>query len=92
MNKQGIFSGRSETPLAEEGIEQAQAAGNELKDKHIDLIISSPMERAKETARIIAQEIGYDPNAIVINDLFIERAFGHLEGTTYQPEMEMDHI
>jgi uncharacterized phosphatase len=83
MNKRGFFSGRTETPLAPEGIEQAEAAGREAKGLAIDLIVSSPMERARETATLIAQQIGYPVAEIVINDLFMERDFGSLEGQEY---------
>lgn len=90
MNKQGVFSGRTETPLAPEGIEQAAAAGRAAKDLHIDLIVSSPMERAKETAAIIAEAIGYPVADIMIEELFMERAFGVLEGTTYVQGMDVE--
>lgn len=83
MNKKGIFSGRTETPLAPEGIEQCEKAGRKAKKLNIDFIISSPMERARETAALIAQQIGYPLGDIAINDLFMERDFGSLEGTEY---------
>lgn len=90
MNKKGVFSGRTETPLDTEGIAQAQAAGREAKNLQIDLIISSPMERCRETATIIANAIGYPLDEIVFEDLFMERAFGVLEGTAYRTDMDLD--
>ena len=83
MNVAGLLSGRTETPLTEKGIEQATTAGKELKQKlpHIDLIICSPYERTYETAKLIANEIGYPIEKIQKNDLFVERTFGILEGT-----------
>lgn len=83
MNVAGILSGQTETPLTEKGIEQAKSAGKELKQKlpHIDLIICSPYERTYETAKLIANEIGYPIEKIQKNDLFIERTFGVLEDT-----------
>lgn len=92
MNKLGIFSGRVNTPLAEEGVAQATAAGLALQDKQVDLIIASPMERTRETARIIADQIGYPRDNIVISDLFIERDFGSLEGAPYDPNLDMEGI
>lgn len=92
MNKKGIFSGRTETPLAPEGLQQALQAGRGAKDLGIDCIVSSPMKRALDTATIIAQEIGYPVDKIIISDLFMERAFGSLEGQTYQPNMAMEDI
>ncbi|MDB5175632.1 MAG: histidine phosphatase family protein [Candidatus Saccharibacteria bacterium] len=92
MNKQGIFSGRTETPLAPEGLAQAKAAGLELKDVGVDCIVSSPMKRARHTAQIIADEIGYNKDKIILNDLFMERAFGPLEGTPYSKHLQMEDI
>jgi broad specificity phosphatase PhoE len=68
------------TPLNQNGIEQAKKTGkylNNRKDK-IDFILSSPLERSKQTAEIIAKEINYtstiayDPNLsdVKINDKY----------------------
>jgi broad specificity phosphatase PhoE len=92
MNKKGIFSGRTETPLASEGVHQAKLAGQGAKDLGIDCIVSSPMKRAIDTATIIAREIGYPADKIIVSDLFMERAFGSLEGQTYQPHMNLEDI
>lgn len=83
MNKSGIVSGRTDTPLSDEGQEQAVAAGRQLKDAAIDCIVTSPMGRAKHTAELIAQEIGFPKDQIVTSDFFNERDFGPLEGTAY---------
>lgn len=92
MNQKGIFSGRTETPLTQDGIRQAELAGLELQHHGINCIVSSPMKRARDTAAIIARQVGFDPQAIIINDHFMERAFGALEGTPYTPDLKMDHI
>ncbi len=44
--------------LTPRGIEQARKAGAYLKDKNIFAVISSPTGRTRQTARIIAEEIG----------------------------------
>lgn len=98
MNKKGIFSGRTDTPLAPEGVKQCEEAGREAKALGIDFIVCSPMERARETAALIAQQIGYPVEEIAINELFMERDFGSLEGTLYStnrdfsryPDVESD--
>lgn len=92
MNEQGIFSGVTETPLTETGRQQAVDAGQQLKEIGIDCIVSSPVTRALDTARIIAEQIGYDPTRIIINNYFTERDFGPLEGTTYKPGMDLDSV
>ncbi len=41
--------------LTKRGLEQAKVLAQEFKDKKVDLIFSSPLSRARETAKIIAQ-------------------------------------
>jgi broad specificity phosphatase PhoE len=84
MNAAGLLSGQTETPLTDTGTEQAKATGKELKEKalRIDLIVCSPYERAFDTACHIAAAIGYPIENIQKNELFIERTFGVLEGTS----------
>lgn len=80
-NVAGIASGgEHETKLTENGRAQAKRAGQDFKGKNIDLIVCSPLGRTVETAQIIAREIGYDPEDIVDNILFIEREFGKYSG------------
>lgn len=91
-NKLGIFSGTSETPLSPEGRKQAKLAGQKAKDLSIDYIVTSPLERAVETAIIIAKEIGYPKSKIHLNPLFIERHYGELEGKAWSPDLNLDGI
>lgn len=58
-----------ETPLSDVGIEQAEFVANRFKDLQIDKIIASPFTRARQTAEIIARELG---KPIDFNDLLIE--------------------
>ena len=87
MNKKGIFSGRTETPLHHEGRDQAVAAGQSLKDVSIECIVVSPMQRAVQTAEIIADQIGYSKHKLITTSLLTERDFGPLEGTQYLPDL-----
>lgn len=77
-----IWSGHFDTLLVDEGRLQAQEAGNSIINQEIkiNLIIASPLIRTQETARIIAETIGYDPSQIITEQLLIERTFGVLEG------------
>jgi broad specificity phosphatase PhoE len=81
-NYGGLITGRQDVPLTERGKEQARAAGQEIiaKNISIDRIICSSLMRAHDTAKLIAGELGFDENAIEVNDLVIERSFGDLEG------------
>ena len=91
MGKQGLRAGAgSETLLAPEGHEQARRAAAHIRKLDIDHIISSPQKRAHHTAQIIAREIGYPEDDIALNSLFIERHFGELEGTRWEPDMNVD--
>jgi broad specificity phosphatase PhoE len=93
-NTIGLFSGHTETPLVDEGREQAKQAGLYIK-KHrldIDCIVSSPLQRTIETAKTIAKEINYNEKDIIINDLLIERNYGPFEGKPYIPHFEHPDI
>jgi len=51
--------------LLEEGVKQAQIAGEALKGKNINLIFSSDILRAKQTVKIVAGLINYNLEKIV---------------------------
>jgi len=83
LNLLKVFAGHSDSPLTELGREQAKLAATDIiaKGLRIDKIVSSTLRRADETAKIIANEIGYPTDSILPSDLFMERGFGVLEGT-----------
>ena len=58
-------SGVVQPPLSPEGIEQARRLGAWLKSEGIDVLVSSPMRRARETADVIAGEMGRPVDAVV---------------------------
>jgi len=82
-NIEGKLSGTTDTPLTDIGREQALIAGRTAKKLSIDTIISSPLSRATETAEIIASQLSYPNDKIIVNKLFIERNFGPYEGQPY---------
>jgi len=92
MNVAGQFAGQVETPLTDEGRQQARKAGKQAQEFGIDLIITSSLSRAHETARIIAHEIGYPEDKIAVDDLLIERDFGSAEGTPYSPDFDFETV
>ncbi|MHB1865396.1 MAG: histidine phosphatase family protein [Candidatus Saccharimonadales bacterium] len=83
-NLLNIMSGQVEAAITENGRQQATQTGKAIKANlpHIDLIVCSPLKRTYETAKVIAKEIGYPESKIITNDLFVERTFGVLEGTS----------
>lgn len=76
-NKKGLYQGKTDVPLNEEGKKQAMLVKEKLKDKKIDLIISSPLKRAKETAEIISD----GKIKIITDSLIVERGLGEYEGS-----------
>ena len=72
--------GTPDTPLAEEGIEQAHTTGRDLKSQHVTAIVCSPFPRARQTAEIIAGELGLPIASITLVDELHERRMGELEG------------
>ena len=66
-------------PLNETGRAQAASAAKVLKAYPIDLVISSDLARAKETAEIIARETGVE---VSFDERLRERNYGVLEGLT----------
>jgi len=59
-----------ERHLNKEGIEQCHLSGRALRrlDTMFDLVISSPKVRARQTAEIIADEVGYPKDEIKVTE------------------------
>ena len=76
-NVQKKVMGRCDEPLNEKGREQASQTKELLSSVNFDLIICSPLLRAKETAQIINSERNIE---ILFDDRIIERDFGEFEG------------
>ena len=76
-NVQGKTQGRTDIELNEVGIKQAKQTKEELKKVDIDLIICSPLKRAKQTAEIINEGRNIQ---IIFDNQIIERNFGEFEG------------
>lgn len=76
-NLQSRMQGQSNIELNEIGIKQANEVRKVIEEKNIDLIISSPLDRTKQTAEIINKNIN---KPIEYNEKIMERNFGILEG------------
>jgi probable phosphoglycerate mutase len=77
-NEQHRWQGQADPPLSEFGREQAGAAAKAIGD--VDVIVSSPMIRAAETASIIGAIIGVGPVQMV--EGLEERSAGVWSGLT----------
>ncbi len=66
-NLEGVWSCDSHLPdpLTEEGKRQVEETARTLKDKNIDIIISSPFPRTQQSAHEVARILGIDEKAIV---------------------------
>lgn len=76
-NINGLFQGRKDIPLNSVGIKQAEETAQKFKNIPVDIILVSPLTRAKETAKYISNVTGIKP---VIEQDLIERNFGDMEG------------
>ena len=63
------------------GRQQAEAAGRDLTGANIDTIIASPLDRAQDTAKIVAVAVGYPENLIVTDARLHEIDVGQLVGS-----------
>ena len=77
LNRDQRVGGRIDVPLIEEGREQAREAAGRFAGTPFDVVISSPLQRAVETATIVT---GLRPEELVIDELCTERSFGAMEG------------
>lgn len=64
------------------GIDQVTSASKAISPDEWDVILTSPLDRARHTARIIGDQLGFDQ--IHELDLLIERSFGEAEGMSYE--------
>lgn len=73
---------RLDAQLTDTGREQARMAGQQAKRQGLvfDAIIASPLPRTQETARLIAEQLGYPPEKIELMDSLVERVWGELTG------------
>ncbi|GAA3337499.1 histidine phosphatase family protein [Curtobacterium pusillum] len=74
-SKSGQHTGRTDIPLTENGIEQAKRAGRYLADRTFALALSSPLQRARDTAALVGVDADID------EDLY-EWDYGAYEGLT----------
>jgi broad specificity phosphatase PhoE len=74
-SRDGRHTGRTDVPLTERGEEQARAVGRALRGRSFALVLSSPLQRAVETARLA----GFSPD---VREDLAEWDYGSYEGRT----------
>ena len=90
-NLAGYFQGQSDTSLTDKGIAQVQSLIQRWLSEQIqfDLLISSPLLRAKQTAEMISQAFN---TPIEVNDLWLERDTGELTGVDRKEATKLDYF
>ncbi len=78
LNRKHILQGRIDEPLNEDGIRQAEEAAEQLRSMGItiDSVWSSPLQRARDTARIIAGDA-----PLKTDERLLEMDYGPYDGT-----------
>jgi 2,3-bisphosphoglycerate-dependent phosphoglycerate mutase len=84
-NRERRMQGHTNTPLSDIGRAQAAALGLRMKNARIDVLYSSDLSRAWDTAAAVSAHTGHDVRK---EPLLRERTFGIFEGLTYD-EMAM---
>ena len=77
-NRDDRLQGSSDIPLNDTGRTQAHEAAELLRDGDWHVVMSSPLLRARETAEIIAADLGIELGPSY--PMLIERDYGTLEG------------
>ncbi len=76
-NVEGRFQGHTDIPLNELGLAQAHDAAKILVRCPVDLVVASPLIRARRTAEIVSDQLG---RPLLFDDELKERHFGAFEG------------
>lgn len=80
-NAENKVCGRTDQPLTAVGVTQAQELAEKAVALGIDLIVSSPLQRAYHMARIISERCGAE---IQVDARLIEQNYGIFEGADRQ--------
>jgi broad specificity phosphatase PhoE len=83
-NRDGRWQGHSDTELNDAGRDQARRLAAELDG--VDVVYSSDLARARETAEILAEPLGLE---VQLDPRLRERGFGAWEGKT-SAEIELE--
>ena len=70
--------------LTEKGRGQVKAAAEALKSERIDLVYISPLVRARDTATLVAEILGLQPEQIIVDERLHETLGGVFEGCSVE--------
>jgi broad specificity phosphatase PhoE/ribonuclease HI len=88
LSTQRRYSGRGNPALTDVGQRQAEAAAQHLAQRGgVAAVVTSPLQRAYDTAAKAAKALGLD---VTVDDDLIETDFGTWEGLTFSEAAERD--
>ncbi len=80
------FAGRGDVALTKDGIKQAGLAARRLAEAPgVDVIVTSPLQRARRTAEAVAEATGAP---LIVDDDLVEANFGEWEGLSFAEARE----
>lgn len=81
-NKENRFTGWTDVPLSERGVQEAREAGRLLRKEGytFDIAYTSVLRRAVETLRLVLEEMGLSALPVVQDWRLNERHYGALQG------------
>jgi len=83
-NRREVFRGRADVPLSARGREQARLLGEALKGSEVQAVYSSPLSRARQTARPLAEALGIE---VQTDERLVDMSFGRWES---RPRAEVE--
>ncbi|MDP2664014.1 MAG: 2,3-diphosphoglycerate-dependent phosphoglycerate mutase [bacterium] len=79
-NLENKFTGWTDVPLSEEGIDSAKEVAGKFSGVRIDVIYTSPLKRNKGTVSLILEHLGLEDLPVIIDKALDERNYGELQG------------
>ncbi|MFQ5381396.1 MAG: histidine phosphatase family protein [Dehalococcoidia bacterium] len=79
-NRDGVGFGRSDVPLTDLGRRQAEATGRRLEGAAVEAVYSSPLQRARATADLLAAAAHRE---VLVDERLIELEVGETEGLPF---------
>jgi broad specificity phosphatase PhoE len=79
LNEAGVLRGLADPPLDETGRRQAERLGAELGFRGLVAVISSPLLRARQTARPVAERAGLQ---VAVDQCLLDRDYGPWTGVS----------
>jgi broad specificity phosphatase PhoE len=88
-NREGRVMGRHPVALSTEGRAQVEAAAECARALKLDLIVTSPLVRARQSAAIVAERLG--GIELIEDERLSEVEYGRWEGMTFQNLLNDEH-